>query len=204
MVLDYKFIFFSSLLIAAIIPLYIYREKLFSFAYKKGDMEIFIKDLKLHMKKDHPRINIDYSIIEKTKEEKDDRVRQTLIVENVISQFFEYDYIKKTQNPVSKDKLWTGYEEKSKTNTKTPSDWSQRRELAYNRDHEKCNRCGIHISFKDSASSFVKEISDGGGYNIENIITFCSDCYMIEKSTNSQNTQSNLKLTDRLMTFVES
>lgn len=204
MVLQWDFIIYSTILIGAIIPLYIYRERIFSFAYKKGDMEIFIRDIKLHMKKEHPRINIDYSVIEKTKDEKDIRVRQTLIVEDIISQFFGYDFQRRTQGTVSKDKLWTNYDEKSKTNSKAPSDWAQRRELAWNRDHKKCNRCGCETKLKDSASIFVREISDGGGYNVENVITLCSDCNRIIHSKNHANTMATLSLTDKLMVFVAS
>lgn len=204
MVLDIKFIILSSILIGAIIPLYIYREKIFAFAYKKGDIEIFIRDIKLHMKKEHPRINFDYSIIEKTKDEKDIRIRETIIVEDIVAQYFNYDFAKRTQGTVSKDKLWTNYEEKSKSNTKSPSDWQQRRELAWNRDHKKCNRCGIETKLNDSASIFVKELNDGGGYNVENIITLCSDCNRIIHSKNHKNTMATLTLNDKLMVFVES
>lgn len=203
MVLDIEFIIFSSILIGAIIPLYIYRQKIFSFAYKTGSMEIFIRDVKLHLKKDHPKINFDYSIIEKTSDEKDIRVRQTIIVEDLVSQYFTYDYLKVTQGTIAKDKLWTNYEEKSKSNAKTPSDWSQRRELAWNRDHEKCNRCGTKSKLNDSMNIFVKDISDGGGYNVENIITLCSDCYRIINSKNHANTMATLNLHDKLMVFVE-
>lgn len=204
MILDIKFVILSSILIGFIIPLYIYREKVFSFIYKKGDINIFLNDIKLHMKKEHPKIPIDYSIIEKTKDEKDIRVRQTIIVEDIVSQFFNYSYEKETQGTVTKDKLWSTYEKNSPHNVKHPTDWTQRKELAWNRDNHKCNRCGREISFKDSITSFVKEIEDGGAYNIENIITLCLDCNRTINSKNPKSTMSNLALTDRLMIFVES
>lgn len=199
-----EFLISSAILIAAIIPLYIYRKKVFKFAYKKGDLNTFLKDVKLHMSKEHPKIRFEYGIVEKTKNEKDIRIRETLIVEDIISQFFNYEFIKKTQKTVSSDKLWTGYDEKSKSNTKTPNDWPQRRKLAWERDKQCCNRCGVKTKFEDSYSTFVKEIDKGGGYNLENIIVLCTDCHNILNSNNSANTIANLQLNDKLMIFVES
>lgn len=204
MVLDVKFIILASLLTASIIPLYIYREKVFAFAYKSGSIEPFLDLVKNYMKQEHPKIPIDYSIVERTKEEKDIRIRETLIVEDVVSQYFNYEYEKQTQGSVSKDKLWTGYNEKSTHNHKTPSDWPQRKELAWARDNHKCNRCAKTTQLKDSVSIFVKDIEEGAGYNIENIITLCSDCNRILTSKNSKNTMSNLLIMDKLMGFVES
>lgn len=199
-----EFLISSTILIGAIIPLYIYRKQIFKFAYKKGDLETFLKDLKLHMSKDHPKIRFEYGIVQKTKDEKDIRIRQTLIVEDIINQFFNYEYIKKTQKTVSSDKLWTGYKEKSKSNPKVPNDWTQRRKLAWERDNQCCNRCGCKTKFEDSHSCFVKEIENGGGYNLENIIVLCSDCNKILNSKNPTSTIASLQLNDRLMIFVES
>ncbi|UTJ05756.1 HNH endonuclease [Arcobacter roscoffensis] len=204
MILDIKFIVLSSLLIAAIIPLYIYREKVFAFAYRKGDIEPFLDLVKNHMKKEHPLVPINYAIVEKTADEKDIRVRETIIVEDIVSQYFNYEYEKQTQGSVSKDKLWTGYDEKSVHNVKMPSDWVQRKELAWARDNQKCNRCAKTVSLKNSISIFVKDIEDGAGYNIENIITLCEDCNRVLNSKNPRNTMANLELMDRLMKYVES
>ena len=141
MILDNLFVILAGLLTVCLIPLYIYRQKVFTFSYKKGPIEFFVKDLKLYLHNEHPRIHFDYSIIEKTKNEKDIRIRETLIVENIINQFFYYEYEKKTQKGIQREKLWTSYEEKSYTNPKTPSDWKERRDLAWQRDKSKCNRC---------------------------------------------------------------
>lgn len=203
MILDFKFIIASSILLAFIIPLYIYRKKVFAFAYKKGGIEQFILDIKLHMKKEHPKIPIDYSIIDETKNEKDIRIRETLIVEDIINQFYNHEYLKMTQAMVSKDKLWNNYNELSSNNLKVPSDWKRRRELAHSRDNEKCNRCGTKSKFENSHTIFVKDIKDGGGYNLENLITLCSDCNRILNSQNPKNTMSSLNLNDKLMVFVE-
>jgi hypothetical protein len=202
--LELDFIIYGSLLIAALIPLYIYRKKIFTFKYSDNGFSFFIKDLKLHMAKHHPKIKFDYSIIEKTQNEQDLKVRETLIVENIIEQFFNYDYKKKTQGSVSNDKLWINYIEKSNSNPKYPNDWSQRKDAAWRRDEKSCNRCGNKISLEATYTSFVNEIKDGGGYNIENIIILCSDCNKIINSTNPKNTIFSLSLNDSLMMYVKS
>lgn len=201
--LDVSFVAAASVLIAAIIPLYIYREKVFAFAYKSGNFDLFLQDLKKHMQKEHPKIRIEYSpIVDKTKNEKDIRIRQTLVVEDIVNQFFNYEYQKKTQRPVSKEKLWSSYMEFSKSNPNYPNDWSSRKELAYTRDQKQCNRCGTQIKLNEASTTFVKDIEDGGGYNLENIIILCADCNSILHSKNPVNTIHNLRLNDKLMFYV--
>ncbi len=200
--LDIRFILSASLLIAFIIPLYIYRKKIFHFMYKTGDIDLFLKDIKLHMSTIHPKIKYDYSIITKLKQEKDIRIKQTLIIENILEQYFNFAYTKKTQKTVSSDKLWQGYEEKSKSSPKLPSDWNMRKKLAFLRDEKKCNRCARTLKLDDAYTSFAKDIENKGGYNFENIIILCSDCNKIINSTNPSKTIQNLTLTEELMLFV--
>lgn len=202
--LDTNFIISSSLLIASLLPLYIYRKKIFAFKYKKGDtFPLFVKDLKLHMTQNHPKIKIDYSIIGKSENEKNIKLRESLIVENITQQFFDYPYKEETQESIEKEKLWTNYIEKSKSNPKYPNDWAQRKELAWKRDDKCCNRCGDKLTLDNAFSIFVKKIENGGGYNFENIIILCSDCNKIVNSTNAKNTIHSLSLNDKLMFFVE-
>lgn len=203
MILDYSFVLFSSLLVACLIPLYIYRQKVFPFVYKTGPLEFFIQDLKAHMQK-YPKMIFDYSIIEKTKDEKDIRIRQTLIAENIVSQFYYYAYEKNTQKGIPREKLWTTYEERSFSNPKTPIDWQERRELAWRRDKNKCNRCGTEIKLEDVYTTFAKDIAKGGGYNFENIIILCADCNKVLNAKNPKNTIASLHLNDELMKYVTS
>ena len=202
MILDSIFVLFSSLLIACLIPLYIYRQKVFPFVYKTGNLEIFLRDLKIHMQNNHPKIDFDYSIVQKTKNEKDIRIRQTLIVEDIINQFYNFEYEKNTQKGVAREKIWTGYDEKSYSNPKTPSDWQERRNLAWQRDKNCCNRCGTKIKIKDVFTTFAKDIEEGGGYNFENIIILCSDCNKVLNSNNPRSTIAALNLNDTLMKYV--
>ena len=156
------------------------------------------------MQNHYPKINIDYSsIIEKTKNELNLEIRETLIVEDVVKQFFNFEYYKKTQNTIPKEKIWVNYEEKSISNPKYPNDWPLRKETAWLRDNKCCNRCGITLDLKDTHTNFVKEIKDGGGYNLENIITLCTDCNKIINSKNPKSTISSLVLSDKLMFFVK-
>ena len=203
MLLDIDFIIVGILLIISLLPLYIYRKKIFV-KYQSGEkFHLFVKDLKLIMNQHHPKIKIDYSIISKSENEKNIQLRETLIVENIIQQFFDYPYKKESQEMIPKDKLWANYMEKSVSNAKYPSDWQQRKELAWKRDNKCCNRCGDKITLDNTFSIFVKDIKDGGGYNFENIIILCSDCNKILNSTNTKNTLFSLVINDRLMLFVE-
>lgn len=201
--LDIEFIIAAIFLIASLLPLYIYRKKIFH-RFKEGEgFPFFEKDIKSYMKTHHPKIKINYSIIEKTKDENNTILRQNLIVENIIQQFFEYPYQKETQKSIPKEKLWSNYIEKSISNPKYPNDWLQRKELAWRRDDKACNRCAQELSLDNSISSFVKDIKDGGSYSFENIIILCSDCNKILNSTNPKNTISSLSLNDKLMLFVQ-
>lgn len=204
--LDVTFVIASCALIACLIPLYIYREKIFKLSKPKGDFDLFVKDIKLYLNQHHPKIKFDFSIIDKTKDENDIKIRETIIVETLISQFCNFKYEKNTQSSVAKNKLWALYEEKSIASTKTPTDWQQRRELVWNRDYKCCNRCAKKIPLlKNAYTQFVRDINLGGGYNIENIILLCQDCNMILNSQeNSKKVESSLEIYDKLMMFVKS
>lgn len=203
MVLDIDFVIYASLLILCLLPLYFYRERIFRFKYtNSGNFDLFVKDLKLHMQKHHPKISLDYSIIGKTIDEKNLKLRETLIIENIVQQFFNFSYEKRTQKSVPREKLWQTYEEKSTSNSKMPGDWIQRKELVYARDNKSCNRCGDTMpSINDAFTVFVKEIEKGGGYNVENIAILCSDCNKILHSTNQKQTLQSLSLNDKLLVF---
>jgi hypothetical protein len=202
--LDSEFSIYATLLIICLLPLYIYRKRIFSPSKShKGDFDTFLNDLKIHMKNNHPKIHIDYSIVEKTKNEPNLTVRETFIIEKVVEQFFNFEYKRTTQKSVTRDKLWANYDEKSIPSAKLPSDWQQRKELAWRRDDKCCNRCGCNLnSLGDTYTSFVKEIKDGGSYTLENIIILCVDCNKVLNSTNPKNTMDALILNDKLLRLV--
>ena len=71
MISDLDFIILSSVILACVLPFYIYKEKIFKRKIKAENegFPLFLKELKLYMREHHPKINIDYRIVEKTKNE---------------------------------------------------------------------------------------------------------------------------------------
>lgn len=201
--LGIEFVISGVLIIGSLLPLYIYRKKIFAFYYADEDINLFLQDVKNLLKRDYPKIRFNYdNLLEKTKNEKNLRIRETIIIENLVSQFYSQPYKKTTQMDISKDKHWSAYQEKSRNNPKFPNDWTLRKKLSWERDNQKCNRCGNKMKLEDSLSIFVKNIEDGGGYNFENIITMCSDCNKILLSENPSQTQKSLILSERLMALT--
>lgn len=181
--LDINFIILSTLLTACLLPFYIYRKKVLSFYFKKQDITSFIKDLKIYLKINIKNIKFTYEILESIKEEKDPRMKQTLIIEDMISQFVNYKYSTSTQTQIAHNLIWSSYENDSlAVKNKAPSDIKRRKELAWKRDGEHCDRCGQKTKLLDSHLSFAKNIEDGGTYHFENLVTLCSDCYRIVNS----------------------
>lgn len=165
--------------------------------------EFFIKNIKLYMKRYHPKITIDYKIIDLSKTEKNIKVRKTLIIEDIANQFYSYNFVKSTQKAIAKEKLWPTYIDNPPTSS-YPNDWLQRKEFAYTRDNKSCSRCGQNLlSLNEVYTSFVRPIKDGGGYNFENIITLCVDCNkIIESNLQKSSVINSLKLYDDLLKFI--
>ncbi len=205
MVLDFKFIISGTLIILALIPLYIYRKTIFKHFYKKGDIKTFIKSLTIILKQDYPKIPFNFNILEKYKDEKDIRIQETLVVEDFVRQFCNYEYELNTQPSVSKEHLWSTYEQNCslRKDNQYPKDWNQRKEVAWIRDNKKCNRCGTELKLSDAQTLLVKQMKNGGGFNLENIAILCNDCTKVLKSTNIEGTAKDLHILDRLMIKVE-
>ncbi len=202
MVLDFKFIIAGIFIIACLIPLYIYRERIFKRFYKKGDINHFIKNLDSYLRVKYPKINFNFSKLKKLVEnEKDIRIQEVLIVENLVQQFAYYDYELNTQKSIPSDKLWSSYMANSKLlkDNKLPLDWQQRKKAAWLRDNNQCNRCGTKISLMDSHALLAKQMKNGGGFNLENIVILCNDCTRIIKSSNIERTKKDLNILDQLM-----
>lgn len=187
-------------LIILFIFLYFYRKKTIFIKYKNSEnLDLFLKDLKLYMTHHHPKINIDYSFIEKMKNENNLEIKKTLIIENIVEQFISYNYKKTTKKGLTKENYWNNYLEKSFSSPKLPSDWLLRRDFAWRRENKCCDRCGENIELDESHTVFVNEIKNGGGYNLENMITLCVNCNKILNNRNSKTIISSLPLTDNLM-----
>ncbi len=205
MLLDVKFIILGFLIILLLIPLYIYRKEIYNKFYKKGDIKQFIRNVDAYLTSTYPKIKFDFSKLEQNvEEEKDIRIKETLIVEELVKQFAYYEYELTTQNSVSKDKLWSSYDNNSKLvkDNKLPIDWNQRKEAAWIRDNNRCNRCGAKIKLIDSHALLAKQMKNGGGFNLENIVILCNDCTRVIKSANLERTRRDLNIQDHLMRRV--
>ncbi len=205
MKLSIEFIIAGLIIILVLIPLYIYRKNIYKKFYKTGDVKQFLQNLDTYLRSFYPKINFDFSKLEKkTSEEKDIRIKETLIVEELVKQFTYYNYELNTQKSVSKDKLWKNYDINSKLlkDNKFPIDWNQRKEAAWIRDKNACNRCGLRVKLVDAHALLAKQMKNGGGFNLENIVILCNDCTRIIKSSNLERTRKDLTILDNLMRKV--
>ena len=203
--LDLEFILFGCIIILILIPLYIYRKEIYNRFRKTGNIQIFLKDVDAYLSTHHPKVSFDFkNILQKVEEEKDIRVKEILIVEDLVRQFSSYEYELTTQKSISKDKLWSSYDSNSKLlkDNKFPIDWNQRKEAAWIRDKNKCNRCGTKVKLVDAQALLAKQMKNGGGFNLENIVILCSDCSRILKSSNIERTSKDLLILDNLMRRV--
>ena len=152
------------------------------------------------MKHNHPKIDINYNILERIKTEHNIKIKKSLIIEDVVNQFINYSYTKKTKQGLPREKYWTNYLEKSLSNPKLPNDWLLRREFAWRRENKCCDRCGKNLELNDVYTLFIKEIAYGGQYNLENIVCLCLDC---NKVINSKKDNPYLLLNDKLLTLIK-
>lgn len=182
MLLGNDFTVSALLIIAALLPLYIYRKKVFTFYYVKKDIRQFQRELKLFLSEHYPSIAFDYSIFQRVKKEKDFRVQESLIIENLTTQFVQYDYDVPTQKTINPEQLWMTYEQDSvKPLGKTPNDLQRRKDMVLKRDNQKCTRCGTPMTSQNAYMHYVKPLEDGGTFHVENIALACVDCNRILK-----------------------
>ncbi len=198
--MEYLYIFIFIILA---ILLYFFLKKTSFVNDSNSKFEFFIKSIKLYMKRYHPKIDINYGIVDLSKNEKNIKVRQTVIIDDIANQFYNYKFIKTTQKAIAKEKLWPTYIDNPPTSS-YPNDWLQRKEFAYSRDNKSCTRCGQGLSsLNDVYTSFVRPIKEGGGFNFENILTLCIDCNKVLDSNLQKSASINsLKLYDELLGFI--
>lgn len=68
----------------------------------------------------------------------------------------------------------------SRSDSRYPSDWDQRRRKVYKRDGYKCQKCGRKGGKKGSAqlhAHHIKPISEGGSHSYRNLMTVCHSCH---------------------------
>ncbi len=201
MVLEVDFTIAALVIIVLLLPLYIYRKRIFKRFYKEGNSSEFIKDIYTYIKSNHPKADIDFSKIKKYFSEKDIERQQILICEELAKQFANYAYELKTQSSIQDAHLWSSYQQNSKLqkDNKFPPDWSQRKELAWIRDKKECNRCGLKVSQGDSNALLVKQMKHGGGFNLENIVILCHDCSRVVRTSNPDRLSRDLHFMDNLL-----
>lgn len=191
---------FIAIFILLIILIYFMKKS--KIKIKDDYFDIFLKNIKLYMKVNHPKIELNFSFLNSfTNQSK--KSKQTLVIQEVLSQFYDYSYTKETQKSIPKSKLWQNFVENPK-NDRLPTDWAMRKEFAFNRDKNLCNRCNHLIKdVKDAQTSFVKDIDNGGSYSFENIIIFCPNCKkVVDSNTSKDNVISSLELYDELLKFI--
>lgn len=198
-----EFVLYSLIALSSLLPLYIYRKDIFKFLYKPSNFKAFISEVKKYLNTNYPRITMDYSIIEKTLDEKNPKTRQILVVENLLTQFCEFNMPLVTQPSVEKNLLWQTYENDSlPVKDKLPKDWLRRKDTAWKRDNCQCKRCGTKLSMNDAQVYLLKEINNGGTYHFENLLTTCIDCYRILNANDLGKIVKSLNITDNLMRKV--
>lgn len=200
MILGNDFILFAMILLSVVIlPLYIYRGKVFKAYYERKNITIFLQELQIYLKNTYPKITFDFSkIAQLKKDNKDYKILQTLIIEEYIKQFTQQEYLLETQQSIPNGNLWSTYEQNSRPpKGKSPSDLSRRKELLWMKQKKACERCGKTIKLDNSALKFIKELNEGGTYHFENMIILCHDCNKIlnRKSLSGR----DLLITDELM-----
>lgn len=200
MVLGNDFILFSTIIILTLLPLYIYRKKVFKFFYDKDDLISFLKDFKNHTQLIFPKIKFDFSKIDFSDKSIKPEIHKILAIEYILNQYIDFKYIKKTQINVKKELLWGSYEiESNPKKGSIPKDLSKRKELTLSREKQKCNRCGKGIKIDSSMLLLIKPIEDGGTYHFENLTVVCSDCYKIENSKNPSKILKDLIIYETLI-----
>jgi hypothetical protein len=205
MKLDLAYIIIGSLIILSLVPLYIYRKEIYAKLSKDGDLKFFLKDIGNYLSINYPKFVYNLNILEKLKDEKDIQRKEILILENIVRQFVNFGYELSTQTSIPKENLWSNYDANSRLikDNKFPIDWAQRKEAAWRRDNGKCNRCGTKIKLENTQILLARQMKNGGGFNLENLVVLCSDCARIMKAENPEKIAKDLHIYDSLMINVE-
>ncbi|MDD2639709.1 MAG: HNH endonuclease [Arcobacteraceae bacterium] len=151
-----------------------------SFATAHTNLDFLINEIKIYIKNTYPNIVIDYQKIEKIKSKNQLLAEDILIVEDIVMQFATQNIDIIPKYYISKDQLWSTYEEFSlPQKSKLPKDFLKRKELALRQYGSACGRCGQKLILSNAMTYFHKPLEEGGTYHFENIAIVCSDCYKV-------------------------
>lgn len=166
---------------------------------KLDKFQLFLDLVNSYLKREYPSINFDLSFYKDKKEEDNLKVQKATLIAEVIRQFADFHWEKKTQKSVKKEILWSGYGVNSQPSKKIPQDFLRRKELVFFREEGICNRCGnIMDKIQKSSIILAQESGENGGYNIENLILLCSSCYNLTQNKDKSFSEIPLRIRDDL------
>ena len=188
-----SYLIISSILFLLLISFYLYK-KISKTPKIKNSSENLSQDIEFYLTNTYPNIKFDYIILKKIS-----LLTNKKTIENIISQYINYNFKANTQSPVNKKSLWTSYELDSiPVNNKVPKDLKKRKELAWKRSKYRCDRCGVILKIERTKIYYIKPILEKGTFHLENISVICKDCSNIEESKKNNETVSDLLITKRL------
>ena len=170
---------------------------------KLDKFQLFLDLVNSYLKREYPSINFDLSFYKDKKEEDNLKVQKATLIAEVIRQFADFHWEKKTQKSVKKEILWSGYGVNSQPSKKIPQDFLRRKELVFFREEGICNRCGnIMDKIQKSSIILAQESGKNGGYNIENLILLCSSCYNLTQNKDKSFSEIPLGIRDDLYDLI--
>ena len=170
---------------------------------KLDKFQLFLDLVNSYLKREYPSINFDLSFYKDKKEEDNLKVQKATLIAEVIRQFADFHWEKKTQKSVKKEILWSGYGVNSQPSKKIPQDFLRRKELVFFREEGICNRCGnIMDKIQKSSIILAQESGENGGYNIENLILLCSSCYNLTQNQDKSFSEIPLRIRDNLYDLI--
>ena len=170
---------------------------------KLDKFQLFLDLVNSYLKREYPSINFDLSFYKEKKEEDNLKVQKATLIAEVIRQFADFHWEKKTQKSVKKEILWSGYGVNSQPSKKIPQDFLRRKELVFFREEGICNRCGnIMDKIQKSSIILAQESGENGGYNIENLILLCSSCYNLTQNQDKSFSEIPLRIRDDLYDLI--
>ena len=170
---------------------------------KLDKFQLFLDLVNSYLKREYPSINFDLSFYKDKKEEDNLKVQKATLIAEVIRQFADFHWEKKTQKSVKKEILWSGYGVNSQPSKKIPQDFLRRKELVFFREEGICNRCGnIMDKIQKSSIILAQESDENGGYNVENLILLCSSCYNLTQNQDKSFSEIPLRIRDDLYDLI--
>ena len=170
---------------------------------KLDKFQLFLDLVNSYLKREYPSINFDLSFYKDKKEEDNLKVQKATLIAEVIRQFADFKWERRTQKSVKKDLIWSGYGINSQPNKKIPQDFIRRKELVFFREQGTCNRCGnVMDKIQKSSIILAQESDENGGYNVENLILLCSSCYNLTQNQDKSFSEIPLRIRDDLYDLI--